>query len=47
MKYFLIGLAVWFVLAWLPQFIRSWINGIRFKIAKKKAKPRYKWIYEI
>ncbi|MBQ5930004.1 MAG: hypothetical protein IIX02_04350 [Clostridia bacterium] len=47
MKYFLIGFAVYFAVAWLPQFARCWINGIRYKIGKKKAKPCDKWAYEI
>lgn len=47
MKYFLIGLAVWFALAWLPQFVRSWINKIRFSIAKKRAGEDDKWAFEV
>lgn len=50
MKDFLIGFAIgfglWFLLAWIPQFARSWINAIRFRIARKKAKPGDKWIFE-
>lgn len=47
MKYFLIGFAIWLALAWLPQFIKNWINCIRFKKARKNAPPCEKWIYEL
>lgn len=47
MKYFLIALAIWFMAAWFPQFVISWIGKIRFKLAKRKAKKDDKWIYEI
>ena len=47
MKYFLIAFAIWFTAAWFPQFVKGWINVIRFKLAKRKAKKDDKWIYKI
>ena len=46
MKYFLIGFAVWFAIAWLPQFIRAWVMDIRIWWEKKHAKRDKKWMYE-
>ena len=47
MKYFLIGFAVWFFLAFGTQFIKAWIMELRFKRAKKHAKRSKKWMYEL
>lgn len=47
MKYFLIGFAVWFALAWLPQFIKSWFVDISLWWKRKHANEDDKWIYEI
>lgn len=47
MKYFLIGLAIWFGLAWLPQFIKSWIADIRFWWKRKHYKGDDAWVYHI
>ena len=46
MKYFLIGFAVWFAIAWLPQFIRAWFLEIVYQWEKKHAKRDKKWMYE-
>ena len=47
MKYFLITFAVWFLAAWFPQFVISWIGKIRFRRAKRKAQKDDMWIYKI
>ena len=47
MKIFLVVLAVWFTLAWMPLFVKSWAMGIRMKWKKKRAKRHEKWMYEI
>ena len=47
MKYFLIGLSIWFALAWLPAFIKSWATGIRIWWAKKRASRDEQWMYEM
>lgn len=46
MKYFLIGFAIWFAIAWLPQFVKSWITDWKIKRAKKRANPNDAWKYE-
>lgn len=46
MKYFLIGLAIYFAIAWLPQYIRAWILDARYAKAKRMATPSEQWIYK-
>lgn len=45
MKYFLIGFAIYFAIAWLPQFVRAWVLDIRYKFAKKRANENDEWMY--
>ena len=47
MKYFLIGFAIWFAGAWLPQFIKSWIVDIKMLWGRKHYKGDDQWIYHI
>lgn len=47
MKYFLLGVAVWFALTWFPQFIKAWFIGIRYRRAKKRVDSDDKWAYEV
>jgi hypothetical protein len=47
MKYFLIGFAIWFALAWLPQLIKSWFKDIRMRWKRKHCNHNDKWIYEM
>lgn len=47
MKYFLIGFAIWFAGAWLPQFIKSWIVDIRLWWKRKHCNGNDKWIYNL
>jgi hypothetical protein len=46
MKYFLVGLAVWFAVAWLPHFIKAWVRDIRIWWAKRHAGRNDQWMYE-
>lgn len=46
MKYFLIGLAIWFVVAWIPHLIKAWFTNIRIWWAKKHASQDDQWMYE-
>lgn len=45
MKWVLIGLGVWFLLAWFPQFVKAWIIQAKIKREKKKASENDKWMY--
>lgn len=48
--YILIGLAAWFIVAWLPQFIKAWIMEIGYQIRKRKAIKNNSddaWIYQL
>ena len=47
MKYFLIGFAIWLVVAWLPHFIKSWINAFKFRMEAKRANSNNCWMYEL
>jgi hypothetical protein len=47
MKYFLIGFAIWFMVAWGTQFLKAWFMEIRFNREKKRAKGSDRWVYEI
>ena len=46
MKYFLIGIAVWFVLGFVVAFIKGWYWEIVFKRKKKRASQEDQWLYE-
>ena len=47
MKYFLVGVAVWFILGFGIQFIKSWLWGIVFKWNKNRTNRDEQWMYEI
>lgn len=47
MKYFLIGFAIYFAIAWLPQLIKAWAIKIRYRLAKKRACEDDEWIFGI
>jgi hypothetical protein len=47
MKYFLIGFAICFAVAWFLWFVRDWWYQWKFKQAKKHAGEDDEWIYEI
>lgn len=50
-KSFLIGFAItfglYFLIAWVPWFMRDWINQIKYKRAKKKSDENNEWIFKI
>lgn len=37
----------WFVLAWLPQFVKAWMMDARIRAEGRRAHKEDKWIYEI
>lgn len=45
--YFIIGLVIWFVVAWLPQLMWAWILELRFRWKKNHAKGDDSWIYKL
>jgi hypothetical protein len=47
MKIFLISLAIWIAVAWLPQFIASAVLSIARRIKKKRAGEEDEWEYEV
>ena len=47
MKYFLIGFAVYFALAWLPQLAKYWWFRIVYAWKRKHADHDEKWLYEV
>lgn len=47
MKYFLLGLVVWFVVAWFPHFIKAWFINLKFRREAKKANSNNIWMYEV
>lgn len=47
MKYFLIGFAIWFALAFLPQLIKAWIWEAIFQWKKRHYKGDDAWTYHI
>ena len=47
MKAFLIGLAIYFVLAWLPQLMRAWWLQLKYHVKRKRATDEERWMYEV
>ena len=47
MTHLLIGFLIWFAVAWLPQFIKSWIVDIRLWWKRKHDKGQDNWVYKI
>lgn len=42
-----VGFILYFAIAWLPWFVRDWINQWKYKRAKKKSGENDEWMYDI
>jgi hypothetical protein len=47
MKDFLIWVAVYFAIAWLPQLVKYWFFKIGYAWKRRHADHDNKWIYEV
>ena len=42
-----LGITLYFVLAWFPWIVIDWVKQRKFKRAKKHASEEDEWIFEI